>query len=360
MAKDPSKTEKATHKRRQDARRKGQVAISKEVSTVAVFLSGFLVFYFAGSYMLNHTLMIMHVCFYESGSFDLNPSTAHSLLINGISTFSKILAPLLLAILVAGVASCILQIGFLFTLEPLNLKLNKLNPVKGITKLFSKKSLIEVPKSVVKLIIIAFIAFITIKQEIPKVFLLMDKSTLEILSFIGAISLKIVLRTMWALIALAILDYIFQKYEHEESLKMTKQEVKDELKQREGDPQIKKKIRSIQYQMARRRMMENIPKADVVITNPAHLAVALEYDKERMHAPTVIAKGAGFIADKIKEIAMKNGIPIVENKPLAKTLYKLADIGEIIPVSLYKAVAEVLAYVYQLKKERFREQRDIG
>lgn len=360
MAKDPSKTEKATPKRKEDARRKGQVAISKEVSTAAVLLTSLLVFYFAGSYMLNCTLVNMHKYFYESGSFDFNPSTAQTLLIDGISTFSKILAPLLLAILVAGVASCIIQIGFLFSLEPLSLKLNKLNPVKGITKMFSKRSLIELPKSVIKLIIVAFIAFITIKQEISNVFLLTDRNPSEILSYIGIISLKILLRTIWALIALAILDYIFQRHEYEEELKMTKEEVKDELRQREGDPQVKKKIRSIQYQMARRRMMESISKADVVVTNPTHLAVALEYNKERMIAPTVVAKGAGFIAEKIKEIARKNGIPIVENKPLAKTLYKLVDIGEIIPLSLYKAVAEVLAFVYQLKKKRFGEQRDIG
>lgn len=352
MAKDPSKTEKATPKRRDDARKKGQVALSKEVSSVAVFLSSFLVFYFAGSYMFHHTLVVSKKYFSASAFYTLTKPTAYAFLIDGILTFTKVIAPLLLVILVAALASCIIQIGFRYASEALTIKFSKLNPVKGAGKLFSKKTLVELPKSIIKLIIVGAIAFITVKQELSNVFLAMDMTTQEILSYIGAVSLKILLRTMWALIALAILDYIFQKYDYEESLKMSKEEVKDELKQREGDPKVKRRIRSIQYQMARRRMMEAVPRADVVVTNPNHLAVALEYNKEKMSAPTVVAKGADLIAEKIKEVARKHGIPVVENKPLAQTLYKLVEIGEVIPISLYKAVAEVLAYVYQLKKER--------
>jgi len=356
MAKDPSKTEKATAKKRDDARKKGQVAISQEVGSAAVLMSSFLVFYFTGSYVLRNTLEMMHKIFNESASFVVNESTIYTVFVESILTFSKIIAPLMLIITVAGLAASILQVGFRATLETMSFKLNKLDPVKGFSKLCSKKSLFELPKSTVKVVFVGLICYITIRQEITNVFMTVQMNSHELLSYIGGISMKILYRTLWALIVLAVIDYIFQKHEHEEDLKMTKEEVKDENKQREGDPKVKGNIRSIQYQMARRRMMEAVPRADVVVTNPEHLAIALKYDRDKMMAPTVVAKGADLLAEKIKEIARKNGIPLVENKPLARTLYKLVDIGEVIPVTLYKAVAEVLAYVYRLKDQRYGKE----
>lgn len=353
MPKDPSKTEKATPKKREDERRKGTVAISREIGTVAVLISSIFVFYFAGSFMLNNTTMMMHKFFYESGSFNINESTIYLVFVESVIIFSKVIAPLMFVSLIIAFVANISQIGFRITLETMKLKLSSLDPVKGAKKFLSAKQLMELPKSLIKLIIVSLIAYITIRQEYSRIFLTMTMGASELLSFIGSVSIKILIRTIWALIALAILDYIFQKYQYEENLKMTKEEVKDEMKQREGDPKIKSKIRSVQYQMARRRMMEAVPNADVVVTNPVHLAVALQYNKDKMAAPTVVAKGADFIAEKIKEIARKNKIPVVENKPLARTLYKMVEIGEIIPVSLYKAVAEVLAYVYRLKNEKF-------
>lgn len=354
MPKDPSKTEKATQKKRDDERKKGSVAISKEIGTVAVMISSVFVFYFAGSFMLNNTTMMMQKFFYGSGSFSVSESTIYLVFVESIIIFSKVIAPLMIVSVVIAFVANVSQIGLRISLETMSLKLSSLDPIKGAKKFLSVKQLMELPKAVIKLLIVSLIAYITIKQEYSRIFLTMSMGASELLSFIGSVSLKILIRTIWALIALAILDFIFQKYQYEENMKMTKEEVKDEMKQREGDPKVKSKIRSVQYQMARRRMMEAVPNADVVVTNPVHLAVALEYKKDKMAAPTVVAKGAGFVAEKIKEIARKNGIPVVENKPLARTLYKLVEIGENIPVSLYKAVAEVLAYVYRLKNEKFK------
>jgi flagellar biosynthetic protein FlhB len=180
----------------------------------------------------------------------------------------------------------------------------------------------------------------------------MDESAWGVLAYIGKVMFRIVVTTAWVLIVLAILDYLYQRWEFEKGLKMTKQEVKDEFKQTEGDPRVKSRIKRAQREQARRRMMANVPKADVVITNPVHLAVALEYDGTRMIAPRVVAKGAGVIAENIKEIARKHGVPVVENKPVAQLLYKMVDIDGLIPEKLYRAVAEILAYVYSLKEKK--------
>jgi flagellar biosynthetic protein FlhB len=204
-------------------------------------------------------------------------------------------------------------------------------------------------KSILKLCIVGYIAYITVNGEIENLPPLMDKSIGDIMVYMGQISFKIILRTSWVLIVLAILDYVYQRWEYERGLKMSRQEVKDEYKLSDGNPIIKSRIRSIQIHMARRRMMRDVPKADVVITNPTHLAIALQYDRGKMIAPTVIAKGAGIVAETIKEVARKASVPIIENKPLAQALNKSVDIGETIPETLYKAVAEILAYVYRLK-----------
>jgi len=212
--------------------------------------------------------------------------------------------------------------------------------------------MVEFAKSLLKIIIIGWVAVVTLKNESSYLMPLMYQDKIQILYFLAQVSLKILVRCCAVIAILAILDYFYQKWEYEKNLRMTKQEVKDEYKQTEGDPYVKSRIRSIQREMARRRMMEEVPKADVIITNPTHLAVALRYNvMEGMKAPTVIAKGANKIAARIKEIAKDNDIPLVENKPLAQNLYKI-EIGEEIPPQLYQAVAEIIAYVYNLKKKR--------
>jgi len=350
--KDQEKTEPATPKRREDARKKGQTAISKEVSSVFILLSALGVLFFTGSWMFLSLSSFMRGIFQNIGSLRLQEDSINLFLVEVFRQFLSILTPLMTAVFIAGIAGNIIQVGFLFTGETLVPKLSKLNPVKGMKKFVSLKSLMELFKSLLKIMIVGGIAFLMVRGELENIPALMQTSVREIISFIGRVSFKICLYTCLVLIILAVLDYAFQRWQHEKSLKMTKQEVKDELKQREGDPAVKARIRRVQMEMARRRMMEAVPEATVVITNPTRLAVALKFDVKEMLAPCVVAKGAGFIAERIREIANLNNVPIVEHKHLAQTLFKAVEIGDLIPVELYRAVAEILAYVYRLKDMR--------
>jgi len=227
-----------------------------------------------------------------------------------------------------------------------------LDPIKGFTRIFSKETMVELVKNIFKVVIVGYVTYLTVKGELNQVVPIMDMEVWSILSYIGEICFKIILRTSWVLIVLALLDYSFQRWNFLQEAKMTKQEVKDEFKQREGDPLVRSRIRQVQREMARRRMMEAVPKADVVITNPVHLAVAVEYNTKQMMAPKVTAKGSRLIAERIKEVARECQIPIIEDKPLAQALFGSVEIGQEIPVVFYKAVAEILAYVYRLKNKR--------
>jgi len=348
---DQEKTEPATPKRRQEARKKGQVAQSKEIPSVLVLLGSLGFFFFGGANMLKSLSELMKRSFVQIGTPHLHEAGIYSFLLGVLAQLSTILMPLILVLLVAGLAANYLQVGFLFTAEPLIPKLSKIDPVKGMGRIFSAKSLVELIKSIFKIIIIGYIAFLVVRGEADNFPSLMEMGIGEILFFIGRVSFNILFYTSLAFIVLAALDYAFQRFQHEKSLKMSRQEVKDEFKQREGDPLVKSRIRRTQIEMARRRMMEAVPAADVVMTNPDSLAVALKYDAEKMAAPRVIAKGAGFIAERIKQIAKDKGIPVVEHKLLTQTLFKVVEIGGFIPVNLYRAVAEILAYVYRLKNK---------
>ena len=343
------KTEPATPKRLEDARKKGQLAQSKEIPATLVLLAGLLGFYFLGSYMSDNLLVIIRDLLGGVATDELTETNACNLLLSLLGQLGLALAPLMLMFLTAGIAGNVLQNRFLFTMEPLTPKFSKLDPIKGVTKLFSMQSLVEMFKSVAKIVIVGYVAYVTVKGEKENLLPLMMMEPVNILTYIGKVSFKICVRTLWVLVPLVALDYAFQRWNYNKSLKMTKQEVKDEFKHREGDPLIKGRIRSVQREMARRRMMEEVPEADVVITNPTELAIALRYDREAMSSPKVVAKGAGFVAKRIREIAVESRVPVVEDKPLARSLYKLVDIGQVIPPDMYKAVAEVLAYVYRLK-----------
>ncbi|MFV1950753.1 MAG: flagellar biosynthesis protein FlhB [Nitrospinota bacterium] len=344
------RTEQATPKRMGEVRSKGQVAYSREVSSVVVLMASLLVLYFTGAYMFRNLMGISGYMFSEAGGMEIGGEGIYFLFYTVVKAFYKMLLPLLIVVFAASLISGVLQTGgFLFSAKPITPDFSKLSPIKGVRKLFSKNAFVELVKSILKIAIVGYISYITVKAEFIDIPPLMDKDTGQILIYILGVALKIFFRTFWALLILAALDYAFQKWSFAENMKMTKQEVKEERKETEGDPMIKARIRSIQMQAAKRRMMEAVPGADVVITNPVHIAVALEYNSGKMAAPLVIAKGGGVIAGRIKEIASKAGIPIVEDKPLARTLYRLVRIGEAVPVSLYKAIAEILAYVYKLK-----------
>ncbi len=350
MAKDPRRTEPPTPKRRKKARDEGQVARSIELNNTAIFAGILICFLLYSKFTFRHLFDIYREFITNWLLIDLNDRNSYFLLLLSMKKFLIIIAPWLITIMAVGVIINIFQVGWHITTKPLSPKFSKINPIKGFSRFFSKDMLINLGKSILKVIFVGIILYFSVKDELPKIVQLMDLSPYEVLVFISKLTFKLFLKVFLIfLIPLGILDYIYQKYEYEENLKMTKEEVKDEMRQAEGDPEVKKKIRSKQMEIARRRMIKEVPKADVVITNPVHLAVALMYDRKTMPAPKVIAKGAGIIAERIKEIARENDIPIIENKPLARTLFKNVELGDFIPESLYKAVAEVLAYVYRLK-----------
>ncbi|MCK5254924.1 MAG: flagellar biosynthesis protein FlhB [Deltaproteobacteria bacterium] len=349
---DQEKSEPATPKRLQEMREKGQVAKSREVPSVAVLIASLLVFYFLGSTMFKQLMDLMQWVFTSSGSLQIKEANIQWLLIELLGRGLKVLAPLLIALVAMGLVSNYLQVGFLFSFQSIAPKFSKLDPLKGFAKMFSKQTLVELVKNIFKVMIVGCVAYFTVKGELNHIVPLMDMEVWSIMSYIGSVCFKIMLSTSWVLILLAFLDYIFQRWDFQQEAKMSKQEVKDEFKQREGDPLIKSRVRQAQREMARRRMMEAVPKADVVITNPAHLAIALEYNTQKMMSPKVIAKGTRLMAERIKEVARQNQVPIVENKPLAQALFASVEIGQEIPVVFYKAVAEILSYVYRLKNKR--------
>ena len=349
---DQEKTEPATPKRLQEMREKGQVAKSREVPSIAVLIASLLVFCFLGSTMIKEFMELMKWAFSGSGGVQLEEATIQWLLIEYMQRCWKIMCPLFAAIIAVGLLSNYLQVGFIFSFEQLVPKLSKLDPIKGFARIFSKESLVELLKSIFKVVIVGYVTYLTVKGELDNMVPIMDMEIWSILSYIGRVSFKIILRTSWVLIVLALLDFTFQRWNFRQEAKMTKQEVKDEFKQREGDPLIRSRVRQVQREMARKRMMEAVPRADVVITNPIHLAVAVEYDAQPMAAPKVTAKGERLMAERIKEIAREHQIPIVEDKPLAQALFGSVEIGQEIPVMFYKAVAEILAYVYRLKNKR--------
>ena len=345
---DPGKTEKATPRRRQEARERGQVVRSTEINSVVILLAALMTFRYAGPYMMD-AMGRLTVFTYQNlnSGFEMENVVYYTLFY--MWQIFMVLSPFLAVVLIVGLLSNYLQVGVLFSLKPLVPKLNNVNPVTGFNRLFSRRSLIEFSKSILKLLVIGWLGYRGIKSALPQLIPAMDMSGVEAVKFIGSLTLEVLNWIIFALVAIAILDYIYQKYEYEESLKMTKQEVRDEYKQSEGDPMIKARIRQLQREMARRRMFEAVPKADVVITNPTHVAVALEY-KGNMSAPVVVAKGERVIAERIKEMAMKHRIPIVENPPLARSLLKACPVGAPIPPDLFEAVAEVLAFVYRMNK----------
>lgn len=345
------KTEKATPKRRREARESGQVLQSKEINSAIIIIVSFLCLKNLGRFMFSNLLSFSNN-FYKD--YFLNPDIfnikdVNILMMKIICIVSIVVGPLTAIVLILGVSSSYLQIGFLFTTKTLEIKLSRLNPIEGFKRILSKRALIELAKSIFKIIIIGYLIYQYAKKEIYNIFKLINLNVESIVTYIGNMVVSVGIRSGIALFILALFDYGYQWWEYEKNLKMSKQEIKEEYKQTEGNPQIKSRIRQKQRQIAMRRMMQDVPKADVIITNPTHFAIALKYDKEMYDAPYVLAKGADLVAKNIKDIAKKHGIPTVENKSLAQTLYKTVEIGQIIPEELYQAVAEVLAYVYSLR-----------
>ncbi len=351
---DQERTEKPTGKKLSKAREEGQVAKSQEISTTFILFGALGVFLFAGPWMFWALSDFMHGIFQNLGTLHMEGISARAFLFEVLQQVGLIIMPLLLVLLILGVAANLLQVGFLFTLKPFKPKLSKFNPITGMKKFVSLKALVELLKSLFKVSFIGGISWLVLRGELAAIPSLMEMSVGQILTYMGIASLKMLFYVGLGMLVLAAIDFTYQRWQHTKDLMMSKQEVKDEAKQAEGDPQIKGKIRQAQREMAMRRMMESVPDADVVITNPTTLAIAVKYDAEQMFAPQVVAKGAKLMAERIKDIARDSDVPIVENKPLAQTLFKSMEVGDLVPPNLYKAVAEVLAYVYKLKGQRNR------
>ncbi|MBI2354710.1 MAG: flagellar biosynthesis protein FlhB [Deltaproteobacteria bacterium] len=346
-----SKTEQPTGKKLSEARKKGAPPQSQVLSSSLTLLSGIVCLYIFGGYMVDGLKKQATAIFTTMGSFELTEANMYSLSLKLFTLIVVLLAPLVVTIVLTAFLTKIVQDNgqLEFNLERISLDLGKLSPLSGFGKLFNKDALLEMLKSLLKLAVVAYIAYRVMKDETENIAFLAEADIETIIGYVGHIAFKIVTHTCGVLIILGILDLIYVKWRYIENLKMTKQEVKDEHKDQEGNPEIKGKIKKLQFQAARRRMIKIIPTADVVITNPTHFAVALKYDRERMVAPVVIAKGADEMAQAIKKIAREHTITLVENRFLARELYDQVDENEAIPESLYAAVAEVLAYVYRLK-----------
>ncbi|OCC16091.1 Flagellar biosynthesis protein FlhB [Dissulfuribacter thermophilus] len=343
------RTEKATPRRRQEAREKGQVAKSRELASVSVLLGGLFTLYWGSAFFYHQLTICLRYYFGRVGSISIDDTNILGVSYLIIKQLFVILAPIFLVVVVLAILSNILQFGFIFTSEPLVPKFSRINPLEGVKRLFSAQSFAELLKSLFKVAVVGYVAYVTVRAEFENIPLMLQKSPFQILAYLGQVSFAIFWKTCAVMIVLSILDYLFQRWDFEKNLRMTRQELKEEFKQTEGDPQVKSRIRSIQREMARKRMMAEVPEADVVITNPTKLAVALRYEPGAMDAPKVVAKGSGYVAQRIKDIAYEHDVPVVENKPLAQSLFRSCNVGDIIPESLYKVVAEVLAYVYRLK-----------
>jgi flagellar biosynthesis protein FlhB len=349
---DQEKTEEATSQRREDYRRRGHVVQTKELASVLLLLGFACFIWLLGRFFLTQIFDSYRLAYTFISPGNMGKEALIPLFGKMSVSLFFVIAPIFLLAFVISAGSSILQIGFLFSEEALSPNLEKINPLAGLKRLFSWKSLVEGLKSILKLCVIGYTAYLVLKgaaDTLPRIGFLAPGQMLE---YLGSEMFRMILGMGGVLIFIAIMDYFFQRIQLEEQMKMTKQEIRDEVKTREGDPLIKARIRKIQKEVSQRRMMADVPKADVIITNPTHLAVALKYSPEKFAAPILLAKGQDQVALRIREIAMANNITIVENKPLARTIYKTLEIGQTIPRELFAAVAEVLAYVFKLKKKK--------
>jgi flagellar biosynthetic protein FlhB len=349
-------TEEASSYRIEEARRKGQVAQSKEVAGMAALLASGVAMYVMSPQMGTQLAEFMREVFRTDLTARLNLGDSKILgetLVKALKLMGLISLPVALAGFAMGALGGFAQIGAIFSADPIQPDLTKIDPMKGLQRLFSMKVLIEGARIILKTAVVGFVAYLLIKTEVLQAPAWIGHDAIIQLPAMAKAAKGIFLSLSAILFVFAGLDYAYQRYEFMKSMRLTKQEAKQEFKEREGDPQIKARIRAVQREMARRRMMAAVKKADVIVTNPTHIAVAIVYEKDSMAAPRVVAKGADFLAQKIKKIASDAGVPLVENVPLARTLFKTVKVGQYVPRALYQAVAEVLAYVYRLKNRKF-------
>ncbi len=349
------KTEPATAKKLNDARQKGQVAKSREIANGFGLLALFLVIkIWAGS--IGTQFLEVFSAIYNKIPELVVSWNGHGpeqdvavIFTNMLVRLLIMLVPIFIVAVLVAFLSDVAQVKWVIAKKAMEPKLSKLNPLSGFKRIFSMNSLVELIKSIAKIFIIGYVSYSFLRDKLSLLFTLYDMALMQAVQLVAELIVDLGIRISLVYIVLAFVDYAYQKYKFAKDMKMTKQEVKDEYKQSEGDPKVKGKIRQKMQEASRRRMMQQLPTADVVITNPTHYAVAIKYDPEVADAPLVLAKGADYLAAKIKEIAKENKVEIVENKPLARMLYANVEVGQAVPPELYQAVAEVLAFVYKLQ-----------
>ncbi len=340
------KSEAPTPRRRSESRQRGQVAKSQELNAAALLLTAMIGLALFGQGIWQALLAVMR----SSLSGEGYPSIDAGMVLAALSAkrMGAALAPLMVSFLIVGVLVLLAQVGWLFTWEPLIPKLDKLNPIAGFKRIFSGHSLVQLGQNLVKLSLIVGIAWMSVRSVIHKIVFSHTLEFEDIFPFATSLIFELALRLCLVLLVIAVIDYFYQRYRHEKQLKMTQEEVKEEMKRMEGDPVVQRRRREVQLRLATQRMKSTIPQADVVVTNPTHYAVVIKYDADSMIAPKVIAKGMDFMALRIREIAAGAGVPIVEKPELARGLYADVEIGHEIPERFYRVVAEILAYVYEI------------
>ncbi len=344
---DEQKTEQPTQKKLDDSRKKGQIASSREVTNVVMMMAYTLILFWSMPDLLSHLTIKLKSLIELSHQFSSRDvvKISSDILRSILTVFAVPILVILLMALIGNIG----QNGFIFTSDPIIPKLNKLSPFKGLKRLFSTKSIVDLTIHIFKLGLISTLLFILIKTDIGIIKTTYQMSFVEVLQIVHWIIIKLMLGVIISMSFLAILDLLYRKYDHVKGLRMSKQEIKDETKQTEGNPEVKAKLRKMRTEITNLNINEAIKTADVVITNPEHIAIALEYDMEKMPAPKVIAKGKDHMALKIKDLAKSLKIIIVENKPLARVLFPTVEVGDFIPEKHYKAVAEVINYVYTVR-----------
>lgn len=350
---DNEKTEEPSQYRLEEFRSKGQVAFSRELNSIIALFATTLTLILSSIYILE--IVTEYFEWAYNLNYDqvfLNVDKFKVIISKSVITLLKATAPIFISTICIGIISSVMQTGFIFAPEVLSWKFERVNPLNGIGRLFSSKTLIETIKGILKLGIVIGVVYVVIKKQIWGFSGLLHVSVPESFIFAKVLFNKLSFSILLGLLIVAIGDFAWEKYKYRQQLLLTKQEAKEELKEREGNPEIRQRIRAVQREMSRKRMMAKVPEADVIVANPTHISVAIKYDINNMVAPVVLAKGADHLALKIREVAQKHNIPVVENVNLARTLYKTVKIGEAIPRTLYKAVAEILAFVYKKRKKR--------
>ncbi|MFO0388781.1 MAG: flagellar biosynthesis protein FlhB [Alphaproteobacteria bacterium] len=347
------KTEQPTSKRLEEAINKGQVPFSREITSfLLLFVLAMTVAAFAPTMMINTKILLLPFIM-NAESIPVDVKGVSTVLSDVAFSSLAIISVPLVCIILAILGSSILQNGFHISSEPVMPKLDKISPLAGLKRMFSMRSMVEFLKSLIKIIVVGVVGFLAVYPNLSHIKQLANSTVNAMFHYMGDISLDLLISMVIAMFFIALLDFAYQRWQFIKSLRMTKQEIKDEYKQSEGDPMIKQRLRALRQERARQRMMSAVPQADVVITNPTHFAVALKYDSKDMKAPTLVAKGQDLMAQRIREIAEEHEVPIVENPPLARALYSSVEVDEEIPTSHYEAVAKVISYVYQLKGKKF-------